>query len=93
MLSNLVIFGLPVLLAGSLFLLPSCYRSASRLRCAMINLTLHAGVFVFLAVFHDLRSAVAVAILSALLVALGKILVINFRMVHTAHYPKHRRCY
>jgi hypothetical protein len=24
---------------------------------------------------------------------LGKAFIVNFRMVHTAHYPKHRRCY
>lgn len=93
MLSNSVIFGLAVLLAGSLFLLPVLYRSASRLRRAMIELALHAGVFMVLAVSHDLRSALAVAILGAVLFTLGKALVLNFRMVHTAHYPKHHRCY
>lgn len=93
MLPDILIFGIGAILSASTFLLPSRVRFAGHHTGHIIVAALYLVAFAGLHLFVDADAAFAAVLLGLVFAVLGKVLALNFRMVHAANYPKHRRCY
>lgn len=93
MLPNAAIFCISAALAASWFLAPLLQLQNTHFTSWQVAIALYIAVFACLLVLYGLDSASAVMLMSILIAVLGKSLAINFKMVRSANYPKHRRCH
>lgn len=93
MLHNPLIFGLGGVLAAAYFGAPKIFAS----RALSVRILFVAAIYAMAGIgafaLFDLKTAFVVAELGGVFTILGKLLAINFQMVHSPNYPKHRRCY
>ena len=93
MLPNALVFGIGAVLAASWFLVPLLLPpNKHHTNCVLVS-SLYIAVFSCLLILYGMDSAAAVTLLGIVFAVLGKVLAINFKMVQSTHYPKHRRCY
>lgn len=93
MLTNLVVFGSSSLLAASCFVVPRLIKCEQRPMRVMLVAALYVAVFAVFRICYDANTAIAITVLGLVFAALMALLVINFKIVHSAIYPKHHRCY
>lgn len=93
MLPDTLIFGIGAALSASCFLAPLLFRPANPHKGWIITGALYIVAFACLQVIVDMHTAFAAVLLGLVFTVLGKVLAINFRMVQSTNYPKHRRCY
>lgn len=94
MLPNALVFGIGAALAASWFLVPLLLPpNKHHTNCVLVSSLLYIAVFSCLLILYGMDSAAAVTLLGIVFAVLGKVLAINFKMVQSTHYPKHRRCY
>jgi hypothetical protein len=93
MLQNSAILCIGVVLAASWFLVHLPFLPNTQLATWLVIFALNFAVFVCLLVLYGFDSASTVTLVSMLFAVVGKLLAINFKMVQSANYPKHRRCY
>lgn len=93
MIDNPLIFTIGGALAAVYFLAPTLFPSRTRPVRLMFVAWLYAAACAAVLLFADAKSALVVLELGIAFTVLGKLLVINFNMVHSQNHPKHRRCY
>jgi len=93
MLPNALVFGIGAALAASWFLVPLLMPPNKHYANCVLVLSLYIAVFSCLLMLYGMDSAAAVTLLGIVFAVLGKVLAINFKMVRSTNYPKHRRCY
>jgi hypothetical protein len=93
MFDNVLIVSIGAVLAAVCLLTPMLFASVSRLTRFVFVTLFFAAAFAGLLLLTDERSASAVVMVGLLFSMIGKLASINFKMVHSEHYPKHRRCY
>jgi len=93
MLANPMIFGISAILAASFYIAPLCFRSSKRSTRLMLVLALYVAVASSVGMFYGLKSALAEVLLGLIFAGVAEMLLINARLIQTAHYPKNRRCY
>lgn len=93
MLPNVLIFCISTALAATWFVAPLLQLKGAHFTSWPMIIVPYIAVFACLLMFYGLDSVSAVMLLSILIAVLAKLLVINFKMVRSANYPKHRRCY
>ena len=93
MLPNALVFGISAALAASWFLVPLLLPPNKHYTNCVLVSSLYIAVFSCLLLLYGMDSAAAVTLLGIVFAVLGKVLAINFKMVQSTHYPKHRRCY
>ena len=93
MLENLLIFSVGGALAAAYFYasaLSAAYDGSKRF--TFVALTYLAAMIISY-LLADAKTAFVVLELGLAFTLISKLLVINFHMVHSPNYPKHRRCY
>jgi uncharacterized membrane protein len=93
MLPNALVFGIGAALAASWFLVPLLLSPNKHHTNRVLVSALYIAVFSCLMMLYGMESAAAVTLLGIVFAVLGKVLAINFKMVRSTNYPKHRRCY
>jgi hypothetical protein len=93
MLDNVLIVSIGGVLAAICLLTPMLFASVGRLARLLLVVLFFGAAFGGLLLLTDERSACAVVMVGLVFSTIGKLATINFKMVHSAHYPKHRRCY
>lgn len=93
MLHNPLIFGLGGLLAATYFLAPMLFASRTRPACFMLVALLYVIAMAAAFLLGDAKTAFVVLELGIAFTLIGKLLAINFNMLHAPNYPKNRRCY
>ena len=93
MLPNALVLGIGAALAASWFLIPLLLPPNKHHTNRVLVSALNIAVFSCLLMLYGMESAAAVTLLGIVFAVLGKVLAINFKMVRSANYPKHRRCY
>lgn len=93
MLPNALVFGIGVALAASCFLVPLLFPpNKLHANCALVT-ALYIVAFVCLLIVYGMGVAFAVTLLGIVFAVIGKVLAMNFKMVQSTNYLKHRRCY
>ena len=80
-------------LATSWFLAPQFFNSRNHPMRLLAVITLYATVGGGIVFFADAKSALATLELGFFFTILSKLFALNLDMVHSADYPKNRRCY
>ena len=93
MLPNVLVFGIGVALAASWFLVPLLFPPNKHHKNCVLVTALYIAVFFCLLMLYGMDSAAAVTLLGIVFAVLGKVLAMNYKMVQSTNYPKHRRCY
>ncbi|MFZ2971612.1 MAG: hypothetical protein WA049_03145 [Ferribacterium limneticum] len=93
MLNNTLIFTISLLLALATLGSPlPMTRKGKGIRIVAL-VALYLGAVLGTLWIFDGKSALAILELGLLLTGIAKLIAMNFRIVHSARYPKHRRCY
>jgi len=90
---NLLFFAIGANLAASWFLVPQLLGSQNHYMRVAATTSFYLSVCGGIFVFANTKSALAALELGLLFTVLIKLILLNLKMVHTANYPKHRRCY
>jgi hypothetical protein len=93
MLDNVLILSIGALLAAVCLVVWILFPSSSLSTRLMLVAALNGVILGAVLLLAGERAALAVLMLGLIFTTLGKLATINFNMVHTANYPKHRRCY
>lgn len=93
MLYNPLIFGLGGMLAAAYFVAPKLFVSSARPVRFFFVAALYVAASSIAFLLFDAKTAFVVFELGVAFTVIGKLLVINFEMVHTPNSPKNRRCY
>jgi len=93
MLDNVLILSIGGVLAAVCLVVWTLFASSSISTRLMLIAVLDGVILGAVLLLAGEKAALAVLMLGLIFTALGKLATINFKMVHTANYPKHRRCY
>jgi len=93
MLHNPLIFAMGGVLAAAYFFAPMLFACRTRPACVTFLALIYVVAMAVAFVLADAKTAFVVLELGITFTLIGKLLVINFNMVHSPNYPKNRRCY
>ena len=93
MLDNVLILSIGGVLAAVCLVVWTLFASSSISTRLMLIAVLDGVILGAVLLLAGEKAALAVLMLGLIFTALCKLAKLNFNMVHTANYPKHRRCY
>jgi hypothetical protein len=93
MLDNVLILSIGAVLATISLIVWILLASSSVPSRLLLIAAVYAAIFGAVQSLAGDKAAFAVIMLGLIFTALCKLAKLNFNMVHTANYPKHRRCY
>jgi hypothetical protein len=93
MLNNLLILAVGILLALATLGSPVPKMHWGKWVRALALIALYLATALVTLWLFDAKSAFAILEFSLVLTGLSKLIAINFGIVQSARYPKHRRCY
>jgi len=93
MLNNVLILSIGAVLTTICLVVWILLASSSVLSRLLLIAAVYVAVFGAVQSLAGDKAALAAIMLGLIFTALCKLAKLNFNMVHTAHYPKHRRCY
>lgn len=93
MLTNSLIMCIATALCASCFVVPRLFKANRRQDRVLMVVAIYLVVFSGALMLYGLHAAISIIVVGLALAGIGEALVINYRMVHSPHDQKHRRCY